>query len=222
MTQTLRPYAVKFRKCGCGSSEEETAIYSCQQVCLREVRKHPRQLYLRRAEASSVALMSFPIMFTDSASLSFSAELLLIGEVTVELSVNNLSPSRWGMVSVSFKWESHFKLYPLGCFLPSFLVTAQASFSWRCIRGQPEIRDSCSPVLCYPRPREVLTDLFSLSSDLALHFIPDAILLRTSSSPSLFPWLLRWFAVWFCFVPFDSYNFQKNMLLPPWSCLTCV
>lgn len=181
----------------------------CEQVCLREVRKHPKQLHIRRAEASSVDLLSFPLKFTDSASLSFSTELLLIGEVTVELSVNHLSPSRWGMVSVSFKWESDFKLHPLGCFLPSFLVTAQASFSWRCIRGQTAIRHSCSPALCYPHPHEVLTDPFNLSSDLAVHFIPDAILLQRSPSPSLFPWLLRWFAaVWFCFVPFDSYNFH--------------
>lgn len=64
----------------------------CEQVCLREVRKAPKQLHLWRTEASSVALLSLPIKFTDSASLS--AVLLLIGGVTVELSVNNLSPSR--------------------------------------------------------------------------------------------------------------------------------
>lgn len=62
------------------------AMCGCQQVCLKEVRKHPKQLHLWRAEASLMALLSFPMSFRDS---SLSAVLLLIGRLTGELSVNN-------------------------------------------------------------------------------------------------------------------------------------
>lgn len=76
--------------------------------------------------------------------------------------------------------ESEFKLYPLGRFLPLFLVTAQASVSWRCIRGQTDTRQLLPSALMSAPTRGA--DTFSPSSDLALHLIPDAILLQMSPS----------------------------------------
>lgn len=118
-------YTVDSWKCVCGSSAEksggESAMCGCEQVCLSEVRKHPKQLHLRKTEESSVSLLSFPIKFTDCFCLSLPVAALLIGGLTAELSVNNISPSRWGMVSVSSTWESCSMPHPLGHGLSSFL-----------------------------------------------------------------------------------------------------
>lgn len=107
--------------------------------CLREVRKHPKQLLVRRAEASSVALLSFPIK-SPLLSLSLSTVLLLIGGVTEELSVNNLSPSRWGE---GFQFQLHGRVIPRWIPLHAFCPHSWWQHKCPCPDGASKDRLRC-------------------------------------------------------------------------------